>query len=179
MFETKNVGMYLERLGHKQLKIGKDVFKGTELVLKVDPLTPELASELEQVKGICFRRNDADANPHIDAVSFTYKPKPQVVELRPDPEISKPSVKIPEAKVSKIKVRKPKDGQQWVLRFYLTFAEVSGADLLYLKDALFEQRFFSFDDAQGGLFEEAEREARANAREAKPVKVHSEQPALH
>lgn len=168
--ERQHIPCYLERMGHKQIKIGKDEFKGTELVLKIDPLTPEIAGELEAVKAICFRRNDADVNPSIDAVSFSQKPKAQVIEIRAEPSL-KHSVKIAEAKISKIQVRKPKDGQQWVLKFRATFAEVSGQDLLYLKEALFEQRYFSFFDAQGGLFEEAEAEARRESRAAKPVKA--------
>lgn len=171
MFEKQNIPCYIERLGHKLLKIGKEEYKGTEMVLKIDPLTPELAAELEAVKGICFRRNDAEVNQHIDAVSFTERPRPQVIELRPDPTLAKYSVKIEEAKISKITVRKPKDGQQWVLKFRAVFAEVSGADLLYLKEALFEQRYFTFYEAQGGLFEEAEAEERRESRAARPVKA--------
>lgn len=170
MFDTQLIPCYVERMGHKTIKIGKDKYKGTELVLRIDPFTPELAVELEAVKGICFRRNDGEVNPHIDAVSFTVKPKPQTVEIHGAPEIQA-SVKIHEAKLSKVRVRKPSDGSQWVMVFRVTFAEIGGNDLLYLKDALFEQRFFSFNDAQGGLFTEAEAEARRE--KAPPVRGQS------
>lgn len=170
MFETHNVPCYIESMGHKTIKIGKEKYKGTQLSLRVDPLTPELAAELESVKGICFRRNDAEVNPNIDAVSFTHKPKAQVIELRPDPSVAKHSVRIEEAKISKIRVRKPSDGSQWVLVFKATFAEISGNDLMYLKEALFEQRFFTFANVQGGLFEDAEAEARRESKDAKPVR---------
>lgn len=170
MFETENVPCYIERMGHKNIKIGKDKFKGTELVLRVDPFSAELAAELEDVKSRLYRRNDAEADPHIDSVSFTFRPKPQLIEIRPAEDVVKASVKILEAKVGKFRARKPSDGTQWVLKFNVTFAEVSGNDLLYLKEALFEQRFFTFADAQGGLFEEAEKEERRESKDAKPVK---------
>ena len=170
MFDTANVPIYLERMGHKKIKIGRDQYKGTELVLKIDPFTPALAGELAETKGIIFRRNDAEANPHIDAVSFTYLPKPQRIEFRPDPVLAKPSIVIPEAKVSKFRVRKPSDGTQWVLIFRVVFAEVGGNDLLYLKEALFEQRFLTFENAAPGLFDEAEAEERKNATTSKPVR---------
>jgi len=174
MFETKAVPCYIERMGHKTIKVGKDKFKGTELVLRVDPFTPELAAELgDNIKAKIFRRNDAETDPNIDAVSFTFKPKNQLIEIRPDPAISRASVRLLEAKVNKFRVRRPKDGTQWVLIFRVTFAECDANDLLYLKEALFEQRFFSFEDAQGGLFSEAEAEARREARESKPVRKSS------
>lgn len=169
MFDTGNLPCYLERMGHKKLKIGQDEFKGTEIVLRIDPFTPELASELAETKGVIFRRNDGEPNPHVDMVSFTYAPKAQRIEFRPDPQL-KPSVVIPEAKVSAFRVRKPKDGTQWVLRFRIVFAEIAGADLLYLKEALFEQRFLTFENAETGLFDEAEKAAKRDAREAKPVR---------
>lgn len=169
MFDTKHVPCYLEGMGHKTLKIGKDRYKGTMLTLRIDPLTPELAAELEAVKGICFRRNDAEVNPHINAVHFTLKPRVQRFEVT-GAEGVRPSVTIPEAKIAKVRVRKPSDGSQWVLVFQVVFAEVGATELLYLKDALFEQRLFTFQDAQGGLFQDAEAEARRESREAKPVK---------
>lgn len=170
MFETKNVPCYIERMGHKTIKIGKEKYKGTELVLRVDPFTAELASEIGNTKGTIFRRNDVEANPELESASFSYKPKPQRIEIRPDPQIKRASVNIPESKIGKFRVRKPSDGTQWVLVFRVVFTEVSGDDLLYLKEALFEQRFFSFENAEAGLFDEAEKEARREAKEAKPVK---------
>lgn len=77
---------------------------------------------------------------------------------------------IAEAKVTKFRVRKPKDGLQWVLVFRVIFTEVSGQDLLALKEALFEQRFLSFENATAGLFDQADAEERKNARSSKPVR---------
>jgi hypothetical protein len=170
MFETRNVPCYLQSMSHKTLKIGSEEYKGTEIVFRVDPFTAELAGELSETKGVIFRRNTAEVNPNIDAVSFSYAPKPQRIEFRAAPELSRPSIVVAESKVQKFRVRKPKDGQQWVLVFRATFAEISGADLLWLKEALFEQRFLSFENAEAGLFDEAEKEAKRNAKEAKPVK---------
>lgn len=169
MFDTPHVPVYVERMGYRWTKVGRDKFKATELVLRIDPFTPELAGELEHAKSICFRRNDAEVNPHIDAVSFTFRPKLQTIQVFAEPTL-KPSITIAEAKISKIKVRKPSDGSQWVLVFRATFAEVSGQELLYLKEALFEQRFLSFSDSQGGLFAESEEEARKESPAAKPVR---------
>lgn len=76
MFETKNVPCYLEALRHKTIKVGVDSYKGTEIVLRISPFTPELAAELSETKGVIFRRNDGEPNPNIDACSFTYMPKP-------------------------------------------------------------------------------------------------------
>jgi len=171
MFETENVPCYIEGMRHKKVKIGKDKFNGTEIVLKVDPFTAELASELGDMKSKLYRRNDAEVDPNVDAISFTFKPKKaQMIEIRPAEDVDKPSVKILEAKIGKFRARKPSDGNQWVLKFNIVFAEIGGNDLLYLKEALFEQRFFSFFDAQGGLFEEADAEERRESKDAKPVR---------
>lgn len=178
MFESKNVPCFLERMGHKKIKIGKEEYKGTEIVLRVDPFTPALASELAETKGIIYRRNDTEPNPNVEAVSFTYTPKPQAVEFRADP-LLKPSVTLPEAKVSKFRVRRPKDGTQWVLVFKIVFAEIGGNDLLYLKEALFEQRFLSFENASPGLFDEAEQAERREAKEAKPVRGNGSSATAH
>jgi len=169
MFQTSNVPCTLEGLRHKKIKVGSDEYKGSELTLRIDPFTPALASELAETKSVIYRRNDTEANPHIDAVAFNYVPRPQRIEIRPDPEL-KPSVTILEAKVGKFRVRKPKDGTQWVLMFKATLIEVDAKELLYLKEALFEQRFFTFSPAAPGLFDEAEAEARKDSPDAKPVR---------
>lgn len=169
MFETEKVTCYISLMGHKTLKIGKDKFKGTEIVLRVDPLPDELANELG-IKAKLFRMKDAEPDSSIDSVSFTLKPRPQTIEIHPAEDVDQPSVKILEAKIGKFKARKPSDGSQWVLTFRCTFAEVSGNDLLYLKEALFEQRLFTFYEAQGGLFIDAEAEERRESKDAKPVR---------
>lgn len=170
MFESRNVPCYLERMGHKTLKVGKEKYKGTEIVLRVDPFTPALASELAETKGVIFRRTEgAEPNPNIDAVSFTYQPKPQRISITAEPTI-KASVVIAEAKVTKFRVRKPSDGTQWVLVFRIIFTEVGGNDLLWLKEALFEQRFFTFEPAAAGLFDDADKEAARESAAAKPVR---------
>jgi hypothetical protein len=171
MFETACIPVYLDSMGYKQIKAGKDKFKGTKMTLRIDPLTPELAAELSETKRMLFRRDTAEANTEIDSVAFTYVPKPQAVEFYPDPAIAKASCTIAECKVGKFKVRKPKDGSQWVLTFQITFIDVTGDDMLYLKEALFEQRFLTFENAVPGLFDEAEREARKSSRIAKPVRA--------
>ena len=62
MFESANLPCYIERMGHKTIKIGSEKYKGTELVLRVDPFTPELASELADTKGVIFKRTDGTPN---------------------------------------------------------------------------------------------------------------------
>ncbi len=179
MFDTKSIPMYLERLGHKKLKIGNDEFKGTEMVFRIDPFTSQLATELPDLKASIFRRTEGgEPNPNVDAVSFTFKPPPQRIEFRPDPEM-KPSIVLIECKVSKFKVRKPKDGQQWVLTFRVEVAEIGAQDLLWLKEALFEMRYLSFEVAAPGLFDGAEQEARRQSAAAKPVRATGESAATH
>lgn len=166
MFETKHVPCYIERLAHKKLKLGTDEIKASYLILRIDPFTPSLAAELEDaVKGVIYRRNDAQPNPIVESVTFKHSPKPQRIEFRADPKIT-PSLVLTEAKVDAFRCRIPKDGTQWVLIFRVTFAEITGQDLLYLKEALFEQRFLSFENATPGLFDAEEDTERRPTRRA-------------
>lgn len=170
MFSTQGVPCYIAGMIGKRVKVGKEKFKGIELTLRIDPFTPELASEIGDIKSKLFKRHDASVDPNVDSATFTFKPKTQYVEIKPEPALSWAPVKIQEAKVTKFRVRRPADGTQWVLVFKVAFAESDANDLLYLKDALFETRFFSFADSQGGLFADAEAEAARDSKEAKPVK---------
>lgn len=170
MFETRNVSCYLAGMAHKTIKIGQDEYKGTVLSYRIEPFTGELASDLgSEFKRHLFKGTDADVNPHIDSITFVHAPKPQRIEMRDDPLI-KPSVTLSEAKIGRLRARRVKDGNHLALSFSVTVPELSGQELLWLKDALFSTRFLSFDDAQPGLFAEAEAEARRESKDAAPVR---------
>lgn len=179
MFDTEKIGMYLDDIGHRVMKDKQgDELKVLDLTFRIEPLTPTLAAEIaDGVKGVLFRRNDGEMNQNIDRVSFTHKPKPQAIQVFPDPQIGKASLTIDEGKITRLRARKPKDGNLWVFLFRVTTAHLTGADLLYLQEALYTQKFLSFANAATGLFDDEEKAARKTRRrqaeaETQPTLAH-------
>lgn len=167
-FDTEHVPCYLDDLGHRVMKdkSGEEI-KVVDLTFRIEPMTPILAAELDDaIKGTLFRRNDAEINPHLKSVVFSFQPKPQEIVFRPDPMIAKASLELGEAKLTQFRARKPKDGNHWVFLFRATTAHLTGADLLYLQEALYKQHFLTFANAVAGLFDQdakAEKRARGRA----------------
>ncbi len=168
MFDTEHIACYLDGLTPRVMKDKTgDEIKVWDLTWRIEPITPILAAEIgDEVKGTLFRRNDAERNPHIKAVVFNTKPRPQEIVFRPDPVIPEASLVLEECKLSKLTARQPKDGTHWVFTFRATTAHLTGAQLLYLQEALYRQHFLTFGNAAPGLFDDDEKKARRARRQA-------------
>jgi hypothetical protein len=151
-----------------------DEYKCCDLTFRIEPMTRELAAELDEaIKGTLYRRNDAEINGHLTKVEFTHKPKPQALTFRPDPALTMTSLELDESKITKLRARKPKDGNHWVFLFRATVAQLSGQDLLYLQEALYKQHFLTFEPAEPGLFDEEEKKERKVRRAAAGGEAHA------
>lgn len=161
MFDTQNVPMYLDGISHRVIKDKQnEELKAVDLLFRMEPISPVLAAELsDAIKGTLFRRNDGEINPHIKAVQFAFKPKPQSIVFRSEPTI-KPSLEIDEAKLTKFRARIPKDSKGWVFFFTATVANLSGQQLLVLQDSLYKMHYVSMANSVAGLFDEDEKQER-------------------
>jgi hypothetical protein len=168
MLEKQNIAARLEGMGYTMTKVGGEDYKATKITLAVD-FTPELAADIPGAKGAVFKRNDGTPNDDVESLVFTYKSKAQRVELRSDPSM-RPSSTLIDAECRRFRIPKRAKGAAPVLKFDVIVLEISANDMLTLKEALFEQRFFTFETMQTGMWFEAEAEARRESKDAAPVK---------
>jgi hypothetical protein len=170
LFETGNLPAYIESLAYRKLKIGREEYKGVKFIVRIEPFTAALAGELgDDVKAMLFKRTDGEPKRTVRSCTLGTKVKAQQVELRPDPTMNSSATLI-DCDVDFLRVRETAEGTQLVLRMVITVPVIGANDLLYLKDAVGEQRFFTFERLQGTLFDEAEAEARRESKDAAPVK---------
>jgi hypothetical protein len=170
LFQSGNIPCYVESFSHRKLKIGHEDYKGVKFTVRIEPFTSALAGELgDDVKTIFFKRTDGEPKRALRSATLGIKVKAQQVELRPDPALQ-PSATLIDCDVDFLRVRESSEGRQLVLRMVITVPVIGANDLLYLKDAVNEQRFFTFERLQGTLFDEAEAEARRESKDAKPAK---------
>jgi hypothetical protein len=170
LFESPNVPAYIQSWGGKNLKIAKEKYKGVKFTLLIEPFTPALASEIsDELKAMLFKRSDGEPKRLFKSGSLNIDVKPQTIELRVDPTL-KPSATLIDAKIEFVRMRESSEGNHLCLTMQVTLPDITAQDLLYLKEAATEQRFFTFDLMQGGLFAEAEAEERRASKDAKPVK---------
>lgn len=171
MFDTEQIPHYLDDIGHRVMKDKSgDEFKVVDLTFRLEPLTAALAAEIASVvKSTLFKLKDAEATEGLKAVTFAVKPKPQQIAFFADRELPKASLRLDEAKISNLRARKPKDGTHWVFTFRATVAQLSGADLLFLQEALYKQYFLTFANASPGLFDSDEKAERKSRGRGTPV----------
>lgn len=168
MFHTKHVPVHIDSLAYRRLSIGRETYKGIKFTARIEPLSAALAAELgDDVKTALFKRMDGELRRTFTAGTLTLVAKDVEIEIRPDPSM-KPSVTLIDAKIDGLKVRE--SGKTIVMTMTVTVPVITANDLLYLKDAVGEQRFMSFASMQAGLFAEADKEARKASKDAKPVK---------
>lgn len=159
MFDTEQVPLYLDDIGHRVMKDKSgDEYKVVDLTFRLEPLTANLAAEVAGVvKMTLFKKSDGDPTDGIKSVVFNEKPKPQAIHFYPDKGMKTPTLRLHESKITNLKARKPKDGTHWVFSFRATVAQLSGDDLLYLQEALYKQHFLTFANAKAGLFDDEEK----------------------
>src|SRR5205085_8151972 len=157
-----------EGMGYTMVKGNGEPFKATKLKLSV-PLTLELAADIPGAKRTVFKLNDGTPNDDLESATFRHSSKALTIEIRADQNI-RPSAKLVDAKAKRFRVPRRAHGVPPVLKFEVIVLEIGANDLLTLKEALFEQRYFSFGRMQGGFLNEAEAAERRESKDAAPVK---------
>ena len=155
-FDDDRVGCYLDDIGHRveKTKDGREI-KMVDLVLRVQPLTPELAVALDaDVRALLFTMNDAQPKPKLKAVEFRLPvPRQQVtVTLLPD-DAPQGAIVFTEVEITGTRARTEKGVDGFGLVFYASVGPVSASDLEYICAWHTQQRFVTFHEQQPALFD--------------------------
>jgi hypothetical protein len=161
MFQSEKVGVYLDDLGHRLVKSrkGEGEVAMVDLTFRIQPLTPELAGELEpSVKRTLFRLTDGEPVQHINAMGFKLGIPQQDLYFFTTPETKKIKFHLQRCDISKIvRARADADMPGFVLIFRASYAHPGKDELAYFHDGLYKQHFVSFQqtDPTLGLTDDA------------------------
>lgn len=163
-FDHDKVGCYLDAIGHRveKTKDGKEI-KMVDLTLRVQPLTPELATSLDpDVRTLLFNMGDALPRQKLKAIHFALTVPKQQLTVGVLPELDA-RVVFADCEVGDVRARTEKGVDGYALIFYAAYGPASPSDLEYICDWLTQQRFVTFEEQQPALNFEGRSGSDANA----------------
>lgn len=185
-FDDDKIGCFLDDIGHRveKTKDGKEI-KMVDLTLRVQPLTPELASSLDpDVRALLFTMNEATPKPKIKSLEFKLPLDRQMVTVFVLPEDGMhPQITFTDVEIGGIRARTEKGVDGFGLVFYASFGPVGARDLEYVCDWHTQQRFLTFKEQQPALdfaakTESAEHEEERHAAVHRPRRIVPAKPAI-
>jgi hypothetical protein len=171
VFDRNNVPVRIADIAHRQMEHDEKEIALVELQLEINPLTRELVKELDDfVRRTLFTATDAEVTSKLKGASFQLPIRPQAIVVRMAPDQGEESFTIDEAKVGVLHARRSKKSPTWRLVFTVTCSPASEHQLSQIVDAYLKTRYLTFANASPGLFDEEEKEARRQSKDAKPVR---------
>lgn len=155
LFAGQNIGLYLDK--HEPLLMKKkkdaDEVHMLGLRLRVQPLTPELATLLPGVHRVLFNLTTGDPVDNLLNVAFNLAIPPQQLHIAMAPD-DQPALMLDHVKVSHFKARTEKGVDGWALTFRALFGPVTSQELEYVHAWFTQQRFVTcVVDAEPSLFD--------------------------
>jgi len=146
LFDSDHVGCYLDTIGHRVERTKEGIeTKMIDLTLRVQPLTPELASALDpDVRALLFTLGQAEPKPKIQAVHFALTVPRQQIAIRALPEVEHGLV-LADCEIDGVRARTERGVDGYALVFYVSYGPASPAELEYVCDWLTQQRFLTFE----------------------------------
>lgn len=156
LFTVGKIPMYCESISHRLERRKDSEVKVVDLALKVTPFTPQLAAALNQdeygfVKRTLFKMSDA--SPTVDLRSVEFRPPSDRQDLHcfAAPDVSRESIRITHAKVTKIRARSSKDANGWTLYINVSFGPLDKNELAWINDFYTGQSFISWSESEPSL----------------------------
>lgn len=176
MFDTEKIGLYLDDIRHRMVKAkgGEGELAMVDLSWRIQPLTPELAGDLDdRVKRTLFRLTDGEPVPHVGAIGFKLGIPQQDMTIFATPETKRPKFHLSRCDVSKvIKARADADMPGFVLTFRTSYAHPSSDELAYFHEGLYKQHFATFVVTDPSLYsDEPAPDADQEAREREALRL--------
>lgn len=179
LFETEKVPMFLDSFAPRLEKRGGDEHTVRDLTLRIQPLTPELASACsgdDLLKRSLFKLTDGEPLPGITSVGFSMAPPRQRLLVYASPDTEAPSIMFDQVRVSKVRARVEKGCDGWALVMHASFGPISKVEAEYIEAWYTTQRFVTFEEAEPTLdFDEfdtmsdADEKAQGNAIDGRVV----------
>jgi hypothetical protein len=153
LFDEDKIGCYLDAINHRVEKTsGGDQIKMIDLTLRVQPLTPALASALDlDAHAELFRLNDGSQKEIVKAIEFAISVPNQRMLIYAVPDIPDASLVLLDAEISGVRARTQKDVDGYALIFYVSVGPIEPDHLDYICRWHTEQRFVTFEQQQAAL----------------------------
>jgi hypothetical protein len=157
LFEVAKVGCFLDAIGHSLEKRRGDDVKVLNLTLRIAPFTSQLASAMpDGVKPSLFKLSSGDPKESIRRIDFALGCERQLLTVYAAPDTTQASIALDQVKVSGTYARAQKDRNGFDFVLKASFGPVGKTELEFVQDWLLTQRFVSFEEAEPGMFDEAE-----------------------
>lgn len=146
LFDIDKVGVYLDGIGHRVERENDAEIKMVDLTLRVQPLTPELASALDpDVRALLFSMHTSDPKPKIKTLEFNLIVDRQLARVFLLPEETTAQIAFSDLEISSVRARREKGVDGFGLVFYASFGPVGKDELEYICNWHTQQRFVTFD----------------------------------
>lgn len=168
LFDSEKVGIFLDGFGPRIEKRKGDEVKLLDLTLRVQPLTPALATTLAGdglIKKSLFKMTDSTPLPNLKSVSFDVHVPRQVLQIFAAPDTEVASIALDQVEISDLRARTEKGVDGWGLVFYASFGPVSKQELEFVQRWYTAQQFVTFSLADPTLDFESDEAPVQNAEE--------------
>lgn len=175
LFDAEKVGVFLDGISHRKVTTQDGEAPMVDLDLRIEPLTPELASEIDpEVRRSLFELSTGEARSLVSSVSFSKLAIPQQnVHVYTTPDTETARIMFDRCDVSRILARMVKGYDGFGLRFRLSFSHPTKDQHAYLAEHLYSQFFITTEQTDPDLFE-----TREPVHAPRPTRAEAEQPRL-
>ena len=174
LFEAEKVGIFLDGIGHRKVKLKDGDAPMLDLDVRIEPLTPELATEIDpEIKRALFELTSGEPRPLVSRVAFKLQIPQQNVHIYATPDTDRARLVFDRCDVSRVVARRVKDIDCFGLTFRLSFSHPSKDQHAYLAEHLYQQFFATTEQTDPDLFED-----RTPAHTPRKTKAEAEQPRL-
>ena len=128
-----------------------------DLDLSIDPITPELAAEIDpEVRRALFMQSTGEPRSVVSVVAFKLKIPQQNLRVHTTPDTDRERMGFGRCDITKVLAREVKQYDGWGLRFRASLASPSRDQLEYVSDMLYRQMFITAEQTDPTLFESHE-----------------------
>jgi len=171
MFDREHVPVRFADIKHRTMTKDNAEIGLVEITFEISPFTKELAKELDEfVRRMLFTATDAEVTSKLGGATFRLPIRPQQIAVRMAPDQGEASFVIDEAKIGPFHARRSKKTSTWRMVFTATLAPENEHQLAQIVDCYTKARFITTGNATPGLFDEVEKDARRQSKDAKPVR---------
>ena len=167
MFDAGKIGCFCDSIVHSTENRRGTETKIVVLGLRVDPLSTQLASALDQrVRNTLFRVDDTTPQAHLKRADFALGVLRQNLHIFATPETEKATRMLSQVQITGVAAKVHKDRNEFSLTFKASFGPADKHELEFIEDWRNNQKFIRFERSEPGLFEDIDEDDEVDA---KPV----------
>lgn len=148
LFDVDQVGLYLDTYSPRKVTTGETEVKLLDLTLRLQPLTPELATALDpDLRALIFTLTAGEPKPKLRSLGWALPVPKQHIDVYLLPEME-PQMHLVDCEVRGLRVRREKGIDGFALVFDLSVGPLGERENEQILEWYTQQRFVTFVDAQ-------------------------------